>query len=125
MAAAGKLHRNRLTIVFLEIGFRKIATGDSQPHGGPKRLQNGREASDVGAKIVPHAITGTPSTAAYAWKPVRRLHSTPVGTCVSCYAPHHVCRRLHYLFHISLRSRCTAMLAGLRTLIQTREGPDR
>jgi hypothetical protein len=32
------------------------------------------------------------------------------------------CRRLHYLFHISLRSRCTAMLAGLRTLIQTREG---
>jgi hypothetical protein len=27
-------------------------------------------------------------------------------------------------FHISLRSRCTAMLAGLRTLIQTRHGPD-
>jgi hypothetical protein len=26
---------------------------------------------------------------------------------------------------ISLRSRCTAMLAGLRTLIQTRHGPDR
>jgi hypothetical protein len=26
--------------------------------------------------------------------------------------------------HISLRSRCTAMLAGLRTLIQTRHGPD-
>jgi hypothetical protein len=30
-----------------------------------------------------------------------------------------------HLFHISLRSRCTAMLAGLRTLIQTRQGPDR
>jgi hypothetical protein len=27
-------------------------------------------------------------------------------------------------FKISLRSRCTAMLAGLRTLIQTRHGPD-
>jgi hypothetical protein len=27
-------------------------------------------------------------------------------------------------FHITLRSRCTAMLAGLRTLIQTRHGPD-
>ncbi len=27
--------------------------------------------------------------------------------------------------HISLRSRCTAMLAGLRTLIQTGQGPDR
>jgi hypothetical protein len=35
------------------------------------------------------------------------------------------CRRLHYLFQFSLRSRCTAMLAGLRTLIQTRDGPDR
>ncbi len=30
-----------------------------------------------------------------------------------------------HLFHISLLSRCTAMLAGLRTLIQTRHGPDR
>jgi hypothetical protein len=30
-----------------------------------------------------------------------------------------------HLFHISLRSRCTAMLAGLRTLIQTRQGTDR
>jgi hypothetical protein len=29
------------------------------------------------------------------------------------------------VFHISLRSRCTAMLAGLRTLIQTGHGPDR
>jgi hypothetical protein len=28
-------------------------------------------------------------------------------------------------FHLSLRSRCTAMLAGLRTLIQTRHGLDR
>jgi hypothetical protein len=28
-------------------------------------------------------------------------------------------------FHVSLRSRCTAMLAGLRTLIQTRHRPDR
>jgi hypothetical protein len=28
-------------------------------------------------------------------------------------------------FQISLRSRCTAMLAGLRTLIQARHGPDR
>jgi hypothetical protein len=28
-------------------------------------------------------------------------------------------------FQISLRSRCTAMLAGFRTLIQTRHGPDR
>jgi hypothetical protein len=27
-------------------------------------------------------------------------------------------------FQISLRSRCTAMLAGLRTLMQTRHGPD-
>jgi hypothetical protein len=26
---------------------------------------------------------------------------------------------------ISLRSRCTAMLAGLRTLIRTEQGPDR
>jgi hypothetical protein len=26
---------------------------------------------------------------------------------------------------VSLRSRCTAMLAGLRTLIQARRGPDR
>jgi hypothetical protein len=26
-------------------------------------------------------------------------------------------------FQISLRSRCTAMLVGLRTLIQTRHGP--
>jgi hypothetical protein len=30
-----------------------------------------------------------------------------------------------HLFQISLRSLCTAMLAGLRTLIQTRHGPDR
>jgi hypothetical protein len=30
-----------------------------------------------------------------------------------------------HLFHISLRSRCTVMLAGLRTLIQTWHGPDR
>jgi hypothetical protein len=29
------------------------------------------------------------------------------------------------LFHFSLRSRCGAMLAGLRTLIQTRHVPDR
>jgi hypothetical protein len=29
-----------------------------------------------------------------------------------------------YLFHFSLRSRCTAMLPGLRTLIQTGHGPD-
>jgi hypothetical protein len=29
-----------------------------------------------------------------------------------------------HLFHFSLRSRCTAMLAGLRTLIQTAHGPD-
>jgi hypothetical protein len=28
-------------------------------------------------------------------------------------------------FQVSLRSRCTAMLAELRTLIQTRHGPDR
>jgi hypothetical protein len=28
-------------------------------------------------------------------------------------------------FQISVRSRCTAMLAGFRTLIQTRHGPDR
>jgi hypothetical protein len=28
-------------------------------------------------------------------------------------------------FRISLRFRCTAMLAGLRTLIQTGHGPDR
>jgi hypothetical protein len=28
-------------------------------------------------------------------------------------------------FQISLRSRCTAMLAGFRTLMQTRHGPDR
>jgi hypothetical protein len=30
-----------------------------------------------------------------------------------------------HLFHFSLRSRDTAMLAGSRTLIQTRYGPDR
>ncbi len=30
-----------------------------------------------------------------------------------------------HLFQFSLRSRCTAMLAGMRTLIQTRQGPDR
>ena len=30
-----------------------------------------------------------------------------------------------HLFQFSLRSRCTAMLAGLRTLIQTWHGPDR
>ncbi len=30
-----------------------------------------------------------------------------------------------HLFQFSLRSRCTAMLAGLRTLIQTGNGPDR
>jgi hypothetical protein len=30
-----------------------------------------------------------------------------------------------HLFHFSLRSRCTASLAGLRTLIQTAHGPDR
>jgi hypothetical protein len=29
------------------------------------------------------------------------------------------------MFEISLRSRCTAMLAGLRTLIQAWYGPDR
>ena len=29
-----------------------------------------------------------------------------------------------HLFHFSLRARCTAMLAGLRTLIQTGHGPD-
>ena len=28
-----------------------------------------------------------------------------------------------HLFHLSLRSRCTAMLAGLRTLIQARDWP--
>jgi hypothetical protein len=33
-------------------------------------------------------------------------------------------RLVHYLFQFSVRSRCTAMLAGLRTLIQTRHGPD-
>jgi hypothetical protein len=32
---------------------------------------------------------------------------------------------MDHLFHFSLRSRCTAMLAGLRTLIQTEHGPDR
>jgi hypothetical protein len=32
---------------------------------------------------------------------------------------------LDQLFYRSLHSRCTAMLAGLRTLIQTRHGPDR
>jgi hypothetical protein len=32
---------------------------------------------------------------------------------------------LSHLLRISLLSRCTAMLAGLRTLIQTRHGPDR
>jgi hypothetical protein len=30
-----------------------------------------------------------------------------------------------HLFHFSLRSRCTAMLAGLRMLSQTEHGPDR
>jgi hypothetical protein len=30
-----------------------------------------------------------------------------------------------HLFQFSLRSRCTAMLAGLRTFIQTGHGPDR
>jgi len=30
----------------------------------------------------------------------------------------------HHLFHFSLRFLCTAMLAGLRTLIQTRHGPN-
>jgi hypothetical protein len=30
-----------------------------------------------------------------------------------------------HLFHFSLRSRCTATLAGLRTLIHTGHGPDR
>jgi hypothetical protein len=30
-----------------------------------------------------------------------------------------------HLFQSSLRPRCTAMLAGLRTLIQTPHGPDR
>ena len=30
-----------------------------------------------------------------------------------------------HLFHLSLRSRCTAMLAGLRTFTQTEHGPDR
>jgi hypothetical protein len=38
-------------------------------------------------------------------------------------------RELNFLIEfapsISLRSCCTAMLAGLRTLIQTRHGPDR
>jgi hypothetical protein len=29
-----------------------------------------------------------------------------------------------HLFQFSLRSRCTAMLAGLRTLIQTEHRPD-
>jgi hypothetical protein len=29
-----------------------------------------------------------------------------------------------HLFHFSLRSRCTAMLAGLRTLIHPEHGPD-
>jgi hypothetical protein len=33
--------------------------------------------------------------------------------------------RPDHLFHLSLRSRCTAMLAGLRTLIQTGHEPDR
>jgi hypothetical protein len=31
---------------------------------------------------------------------------------------------IDHLFQFWLRSRCTAMLAGLRTLIQTRHGPD-
>jgi hypothetical protein len=30
-----------------------------------------------------------------------------------------------HLFQFALRSRCTAMLAGLRTLIQTEHRPDR
>jgi hypothetical protein len=30
-----------------------------------------------------------------------------------------------HVFHFSLRSRCTAMLAGLRTLIRTRHGSGR
>ncbi len=45
-----------------------------------------------------------------------------MGTRVSCFM---FAARLHYLFQFSLRSRCTAMLAGLPTLIQTRHGPDR
>jgi hypothetical protein len=34
-------------------------------------------------------------------------------------------RFVAHRFQSSLRSRCTAILAGLRTLIQTRHGPDR
>jgi hypothetical protein len=56
----------------------------------------------------------------------------PAATCIHSGAhPRQLlrritfCRDLHYLFHFSLRSRCTAMLAGLRTLIQARDGPDR
>jgi hypothetical protein len=72
----------------------------------------------------PHAIGITTISAAWSGS---RYRSGVVSVLIHACPTKGVSRRLpeRYLFQLSLRSRCTAMLAGLRTLIQTRHGPDR
>src|SRR5262249_27757739 len=75
-------------------------------------LRPDRTMLTAGVPMTASSLSGLPAAGVIAW---RHCESTSGALRPRTTGNH--------LFHISLRSRCTAMLAGLRTLIQTRRGP--
>jgi len=83
---------------------------------------------EIGTNLEPRPLHGLPSGQRPGRREATRLTSRPIPTSrttTRSYVASRTAAPDDHLFQFSLRSRCTATLAGLRTLIQTGHGPDR